>query len=238
MSGRAAKTACRLAALSAVTLLAATAPSDAHRRDFPFTVDWMQPTANEKELELHTLYDESGKTWEEEIEFEYGVTSQFAIAPYIVYEKEEGGDFKYAAYKLEARAQLGKFKTNTILPGLYFEMEKPKGEKPELEGKLILSMYDNRGGNATVNFITERQQEAGAQTRYAMSAGYGVPVGRRGQRAGLEILKDIDTGRVNAGPVFAFSPGGNSWLSAGIALPVNNRSDNKTQFRLLTEFEW
>src|SRR5688572_29537114 len=63
-------------------------PAEAHRRDFPFTVDWKQPSKGEKELELHTRYRGRNNSLQQQIEFEYGITDRWMVAPYLVFEKE------------------------------------------------------------------------------------------------------------------------------------------------------
>jgi hypothetical protein len=218
--------------------------ASAHRRDFPVTYDWHQPLKGEKEIESHTDYRWSDKTWEQQLEFEYGVTSRFMVAPYLVYAKEPGGSLRYDAFKLETRYQLGNEATGKVLPGLYLEFEKPKGEKLEIEGKIILSTFTDRGEDWSLNLVTERSTEHGAKQLYTYSAGYARPLGhgRSAPRGGFELVRDIDDGRLNFGPVFGIAPRvqGTASMAAliGYGFPLDHRGGNKGELRLLVEYEW
>ncbi len=229
------------AALSLLTIVAGVQQAQAHQRDFPFTYDWRQPAKGEKEIELHSRYRERDRSFEQQIEFEYGVTDRFAIAPYIVFEKEAGEDLEYAEWKLEARYQIGDYKLNTVLPGLYLEYEQPKEGKGAIEAKLILSVFDNRGGDLSFNYIVERELESGAEWEHEYSLGYMTDLGRdttRRLRGGVEWIHNLESNRINAGPVFGFAPSNNTWIVTHYVFPVNNEGGNKGEFRLLAEIEW
>src|SRR4028119_2195792 len=78
--------------------------AQAHRRDFPYTYDWMQPSKGEKELELKSRYRGRNNSFRQEIEFEYGITDRFMIAPYLEFQKQAGdSNLRYTAAKLETR---------------------------------------------------------------------------------------------------------------------------------------
>lgn len=213
-------------------------PTQAHQRDFPITYDWLQPSRGEREIELHTTYADAGRSFEHQLEFEYGITDRFMVAPYLVYTHGSGEALHLAGFKLETRYQLGKFTPNKIVTGLYLEYEKPHDETSELEGKIILSRYDTSGGNLSFNAVVERPNERGATTRTACTLGYARPIGARGMRGGLEALKDLDSGRVNGGPTLAFSPGKSLWMTVGYGFTLNRRGDRSNQANLLAEYEW
>lgn len=230
----------RAVLVAAVALLGiGNREAQAHRRDFPFTYDWTQASKGEKEIELHSRYRKEDRSFEQQIEFEYGITDRFMVAPYIVYEREAGERLKYHEFKFEARYQLGKFKTNTWLPGLYGEYAKEKDEDPELEGKLILSRYNKHGENVSVNLITEKQLNGAARWEHEFSLGYARDLGksRYGMRGGGEVIR-YDDGKINAGPVFGFGPTANTWIVAGIGFPVNSINGNKVEARLIAELEF
>lgn len=222
--------------------------AQAHRRDFPFTYDWKQPVKGEVELESHTTYEGDEDTFKQEIELEYGISDRLAIAPYIVFERERGGQLKYHEWKLESRYQLGKYKTGRILPGLYLEYARERGEDgakgvSEIEGKLIFSRYDRSGGNLSLNLIAERalNSDEGKGWEKKYSFGYARDIGNNkyGTRGGFEWIHDLDSRRINAGPVLSFAPTASTWVSLGAALPLNKRSEgNKPQLRLLAEYEF
>ena len=214
--------------------------AQAHRRDFPFTYDWMQPSQGEKEIEPQTLYRRGDHAFEQQIEFEYGFTDRFMIAPYVVLEKGSGGSLKYAAWKLESRYQLGQYKEGKILTGLYMEAEKPKGEKLEVEGKLIFSRYDKQGGNLSLNLIGEKSLESGSNLLTTFSMGYARPLGKgsHDRRGGFELMRDLDDKHISAGPVFGMELGRHVNFVAGYGFPITKRNVNKGELRLLAEYEW
>jgi hypothetical protein len=89
--------------------------------DFPFTYDWKQPAYREREVELPNTYLESGLTFDEECEFEYGFTERFSLAPYTVFERAPGERLRYSGSQLEAWYQLTGYRPNALLVGLYEE---------------------------------------------------------------------------------------------------------------------
>jgi hypothetical protein len=224
--------------LAGILLLAAQTGSHADQRDFPFTYSWFQASKGEKELAFHTLYQKRDNFSKHELEFEYGVSDRFSLAPYIVLEQGEGRTFHYDAVKLETRYQLGNYKTNTVLPGLYLEIEKPNGAPVELEGKLILSRFDNHGGNLSFNYIIQKVLERGAEYKHTYSLGYALPVGHRGNRLGAEFIHELSSGRLLFGPTFFVPLGSSSSFNVGYAYPLNGKSDNKPEFRLFAQHHW
>jgi len=235
------KLATKMALAGLLVGVAASPPAHAHRRDFPFTYDWRQPSKGEKEIELHTRYRGRDNSFRQQIEFEYGITDRWAIAPYLVFNKGSGDDsLKYDGWKLETRYQLGEYKTGRVLSGLYLEYVGNKDAPDGVEGKLILSRYGKSGSNLSFNYIVERELENGAEFENEYSFGYARPLGknRGGPRGGFEWIHNLSSGRINAGPVIAFAPTKNTWITTGYAFAVNDRDGNKGEFRLLAEYEW
>jgi hypothetical protein len=231
-----------------IALLSAL-PADAHRRDFPNTYDWRQPSKGEMEIESNTQYKGGDNSTKQALEFEYGVTDRFAVAPYVVFEREAGGNLRYHEWKVETRYQLGKYKTNRILTGLYLEYAQERSEDgkkgaKELEGKIILSRYDRHGGDLSLNLVAEHilnadKGEEDWEKKY--SFGYVRPLGhnRFETRGGFEWIHNLTDREINAGPVLAFAPAANTWVTMGVAFPLNKRGEgNGTQLRLLAEYEF
>src|SRR5258708_4345144 len=102
-------------------------------RDFPFTYEWFQNSKGERELAYHLEYLRNGDAFKHEFEFEYGITKRLSVAPYIVFKHGEGRGLHYDAVKLETRYQLGTYRPNRVLAGLYFEVEQAEREALELE---------------------------------------------------------------------------------------------------------
>lgn len=206
-------------------------------RDFPFTYEWRQSPKGMKEFEIKNRYTGKDNTFEQQFEVEYGVTDRFQIAPYLVFEREAGGKYKYHEFKLETRYQLGDYKPNKILPGLYLEYAKERGGPSELEGKLILTRYGKDGSNLSFNYIIERELENGAEFENEYSIGYARRLSRR-VRGGGELIHNLTDGTVNAGPVVAFNIGQSIFATAGYAFALNDRDGNRPQVRLNLEYEF
>ncbi len=215
-----------------------TSDSRADIRDFPFTYDWRQAAQGEKELAYHFTYLRRGDLSQHELEFEYGVTERFSVAPYIAFEGGEARGLHFDALKLETRYQLGNYADNRVLPGLYLEYEKATDEAGELEGKLILSRYDAACGDLSLNYILTRGLGTGGETDHSYSLAYCRNAGRSGARLGVEWIQGLTTGRMNLGPTLGFRPIPELWLVTGYAFPVNGRDDNRAELRAIVEYQW
>lgn len=211
-------------------------PSQAHRRDFPFTYEWKQPVKGEREFELKSFYSDG--TFKQEVELEFGLTNRLSVAPYLVFERERGGSLKYHEWKLESRYQLGNYKTGKVLPALYLEYAKEKGGAQELEGRLIFSRYTRKGEDFSFNLIAERALESSAKTEFEYSFGYARPVGKNGARVGGEWIHILQDNHIKAGPTVAFAATDDIWIVAGYAFPLNKRQENKGELRLTAEYEF
>jgi hypothetical protein len=215
-----------------------TVPALADQRDFPFTYSWIQPSKGEKELAYWARYRKRDHSWQHQLELEYGITDRFSVAPYLVFESGDGRKLHFAEWKLETRYQLGNYRTNTILPGLYLEYAKPNHGPGELEGKLILSHFDNRGRNLSFNFIVETELVSGAELEKEYSLGYALPIGRRGNRIGAEFIHELEDDRLLLGPTFFTPLCTGSSITAGYAFPLNSRNGNRAEFRLFAQYHW
>src|SRR5689334_13812668 len=96
-------------ALAFTALVAA--PAGAHERFFTYTYDWFTPAKDEKEVELWWT-QKNGGVADGQVEFEYGVTDRYAVAPYLLLKREHGGAFSVEGWKLEQRYRLGKYGRN------------------------------------------------------------------------------------------------------------------------------
>ncbi|MGC8668765.1 MAG: hypothetical protein ACP5VE_11680 [Chthonomonadales bacterium] len=226
----------RITFLAWALLLAASARSDI--RDFPFTYDWQQPARNEKELELHGAYFGASNLQVHQIEMEWGITDRFSAAPYLVFHNGGGRGLHLDAVKLETRYQLGVYAPGRLLPGLYAEIEKAMDEPAELEAKLIVSRYDNAGNDLSLNYIVKRGLGKEGATTHAYSLAFAGSLRRTDARLGIELIHDLSTGRINAGPTIGFRPIPSVWLVAGYALPVNGRENNRGELRVIAEYQW
>jgi hypothetical protein len=211
-------------------------PARADVRNFPFTYEWFQNAKGEREVAYHLEYDRRDNSFKHEAEFEYGITSRLSVAPYVVFKHGDGRGLHFDAVKLETRYQLGNYRPNRVLTGLYLEVEQAEREALELEGKLILSLYDRHEGSLSFNYILHRQFGAGDELDHMISLGYARPI-KGSFRGGAEWIQDINTGRINAGPVVSFDLGG-AHIATGYAFAVNTNEGNRGEYRLLAEYHF
>lgn len=139
-----------VAALATVMTLAT--PAFADTRFLPFTYQYATPGQGERELELFTDFDQRSG-FENELEFEYGVTDHLALSAYAV---ARPYPFEARAFKLEGRYRLLEPGVLPVDVALYGEYEHMLTEPPNLEAKLIL---EKALGPVTLeaNLIGEKQ---------------------------------------------------------------------------------
>jgi hypothetical protein len=95
-------------AVLGVLAVASAAPARADQRYFSHTYDWFTPSQGEKEIELYWTQENGGEA-DSQLEFEYGITNRWMVAPYLLMKREHGGDFEVEGWKLEQRSRLGTF---------------------------------------------------------------------------------------------------------------------------------
>lgn len=192
---------CRLlgAALLASALCSLPARADLNR--FAYTYPWSTPSKGEVELEFWHTQPTSSRHWTDQIELEYGVTDRYMIAPYVILnrsggfrdvpgqggeeeeEEEEGSgseifdpirngaSYRWGGFKVEQRYRFGDYGFRKLLPTVYLEYAEPRGEKPEIEGKLIFQYDPGAQFTFAFNLIAERSLRGGAETEWGYSLG-------------------------------------------------------------------
>lgn len=155
--------------LAAGALLALAVAASADQRYFVFTYDWNTPSRYERELEFTYDHFRDG-TGFGQLEFEYGMTDRWMVAPYILFEQDHGKT-RVAGFQLEQRYRFGDFHYRRVLPAVYFEVHKENHSSYELEGKLIGSYMPNADWIASGNLIVEQHIETGAKTEMGYAAG-------------------------------------------------------------------
>src|SRR5207249_725608 len=144
-------------ALLAVAAILIAPPAGAHERYFTYTYDWFTPSRGEREVEAWWTQKKGGEA-AGQIEFEYGLTDRWLAAPYLLFEREHGGEFKLDGWKLEQRYRFGDLAYHKLLPTVYFEVAKEHGEPYELEAKLITSyLFGRRNSVCSTNLTCERE---------------------------------------------------------------------------------
>ena len=186
-----------LCALLAALCLAP--PVRADLRNFTYTYDWYTPVKGEREIEFWWTQRNAGEAdvW---LEFEYGVTNEYVVAPYLLLKRETTGDFVVEGWRLEQRYRLGRYARNRLLPALYLEVEKESGEAHELEGKLITSYEFGRGWLWSHNFIIESKVASPSKVEFGYADGLRYAVNRK-FHAGVELFGNWTEGKHFFGPV-------------------------------------
>lgn len=175
--------------LSCLLALVFATPAHADRRYFVQSyTPWLAPAGN---LELETVTvarsgqgDSAATSWQNRVEFEYGVTDRFTAAAYLnfVQSAEENAASRFDGPSLEFIYALADRGRLPVDPGAYFEV-RANGSELELEPKLLLArrIYKLVG---VVNVIGEWERiTAGAdkgETEKAVevTAGFSREVGR------------------------------------------------------------
>lgn len=219
-------------------LLGLAGPASADRRNFTYTYDWFTPGHNEKEVEFFWTQERGGEV-DVELEFEYGVTDRYLVAPYLLLKREHGDKWEVEGFKLEQRYRFGDFKERRLLPALYFEVAKEFDESWEVEGKFITT-YVTGPNLWSFNLIGEQHLEDGEPFEWGYSTGLShLITGAHNARAtwvGFETFGSFTEREYWAGPVVGHSLNQQTRVILTGALGLNDRSD--TQVRLLFEHEW
>lgn len=207
--------------------------SSAHEHYFTYTYDWYTPFQGERELEFHFHQLEGGPAIGM-VEFEYGITDRWVVAPYLIWEHEDGKT-KFEGWKLEQRYRFGEFAYKKLLPAVYVEIEKENHESYELEAKLIGSYLPNPKWIISGNLVFERALESGAENEWGYTFGAGHRY-RPDQHIGLEVFGSLQENEHFAGPVIGFGRARDLKVIATAAAPI--AGDGPYQFRLLLEKEF
>jgi hypothetical protein len=216
-------------------VVATSAPALADQRHFTYTYDWFTPSQGEKELEAYWT-QHNGGVLEPEIEFEYGVTPRWTVAPYLVLGREHGEDIEVKGWRLEQRYRLGNYARNRILPALYFEVSKENSEPFELEGKFITSYLFGNGYIWSTNLIFAGLVGGGQGTEVSYATGVSHPLGRR-WNVGAELFGTWTPERQHFfGPTvgYQFAPG--TQLLATVGMRYAGAEGGAV--RLIFEKEW
>jgi hypothetical protein len=127
-------------------------PALADDRYFPFTYQYATPSQGEREFELFTDFDQQ-KGFENQIEFEYGLTDRIAVSGYFV-----AGPYPPEArsVKFEGRYRLFEKGVLPVDVALYGEYEHFFAALPNFETKIILEK-DLGPFTLGANLIGEKQ---------------------------------------------------------------------------------
>lgn len=231
---------------SALLLLTAAltpALATADERPYAFTYEATTEAAGETELELYETYYapssevQTGRKAVHQLEVGHGVTDQFDLALYTVFQSTTAEPFELRRFKLRGRYKLLDAATAPVGLVLYLEGAKDVvGEKAwALEEKVILGR-DVGAFGFSVNLVAEQEFEAGETIKiWGWSAGANVKVAE-GLRVGAETFgewADVAGSETEAfaGPsaVVAlprFGTLNSAWLTLGVGFGLNRATDD------------
>jgi hypothetical protein len=217
-----------------LALISLGSVSHAHEHYFTYTYDWFTPFQYEREVEFFTTHFEGGVS-QQQLEFEYGVTDRYVVAPYILFNTENGRT-KFNGWKFEQRYRFGDRAHRKLLPAIYLEIKKEEDEETaEIEGKLIGSYLPNKDWVISGNLIFERHLETGARTEI----GYSLGTARKltpDQHIGFEAFGNWLENEHFVGPSFGFGKPHSVKVLGTAAMPV--AGGGPFQFRLVFEHEF
>lgn len=238
-----------------VTAGLATSARDARadRRSFLETYEYMTMPEGDLELEFWNretraaFASETARSYELEIEVEYGITSHWDIALYQVFGQVDdpvtpagGQPFGYRRTNLETRYRLGERGSSPVDTLLYFEIEKAFGEdKWGFEPKLILAR-DFGKLTAVVNIIPEieleTEEEPSGETELEVEFEPGWSVGVSYEvspklKIGAETFGAVTSPfsdavvEAFAGPSVSWAPSHKVWIATTAAFGLTTDTD-------------
>lgn len=227
-------------------------PALAHEREFTQSRDWFLPYAGEHEIELRNFFDTTHGEYRGQLEYEYGVTSWFAVEPGIEIEEKEDGKYEVEGAELELRFHFLEFDYEKWLPAVNLEYEQPfedkDGEEPAVELKTVLSRYGEDGRDFTLNLNVGKQLSGPKEDESELTAGYIMPLEadaepsagwHDGLRAGIEVVDDFETHDLRVGPLFVYRATGHWNVLASYLFAVDDRdAGNFDQLTFIVEFEF
>jgi hypothetical protein len=230
--------------LLAATLAPALALAD--ERPYAFTYEATVSAAGEKELELYETYyvpdsgTDTARKAVHQLEFGYGVTDQFDLALYGVFQSTTAEPFQFQALKLRGRYKVASAATAPLDLVLYLEGEKEVvDDKPwALEEKIIFGRDIGKFG-FSVNLVAE-QEFVGGETIFVWGWAAGVNVAVSDHfRLGAETFGEweteagVTTTQAFAGPsavvslpFLRFGDFNTPWLTLGVGFGLNQSSDD------------
>lgn len=216
-----------------LALAAAATAVSAHERYFVYTYDWYTPYRFEREVELNWTQFERGDSTIQ-MEYEYGANDRWAVAPYLLFEREDGKT-RFEGFKLEQRYRFGEFGYRKLLPAIYLEVEKENDHPYELEGKLIGSYLPNSKWIVSGNLIFAQELKSGSKTEHGYSLGIANKIAPERQ-VGLEAFGSFDQNTHYIGPTFGFGTSYKTKFLGTAAAPI--AGGGPFQFRFIIEREF
>lgn len=218
--------------------------SRADRRSYVWTYEYATMPAGiaEAEYYLTAKVPDTGvrevSTWQHQVEIEYGLTDNWDISLYQMWNQSYGTNstsaFKYEGFKIRSRYKLFKSGEFIVDPLLYVEyIRNADISQPDvLEGKLVLAK-DIGKVNVAYNQIVKQELDGDAEAEHEYAAGANYDLSP-GFSAGLEAKGNYSEDKHAAGPVVSGETD-KFWVSLGVAFGLNEKTDD-VQARMIAGF--
>jgi hypothetical protein len=211
-----------LALAAALAAAAAPSPARADQRSYAFTYQPLTAPKGGLELETFTTLaapragSPQGRTWQEQVELEYGLTDRWDVAVYGVFERPFGGSLEAEAVKVESRYRLTEPGTSLLDAVAYLELERsfPDGGGTAIEEKLIVGKDFGRF-NVAANVWAEQERVHETVLNVGWSAGASWEFSPA-FRLGAEGFGEIDDATSSTGR----QSGAWAGPSIGVSLPL------------------
>jgi hypothetical protein len=225
----------KIVGLTLVATVAASGTASADRRAFTRTNEYQTQQEGAVEIEYWLTHQQakfdaaSSRTFEQQIEIEYGLTDHWDIALYQKFQQVADGPFSYSETKLETRYRFCERGENPVDILGYLELARPQaGSAWKIEPKLVLSK-DFAKTTVALNLIPElviaREKEDGTtKTKFEFEPGWALgatfeasPKWKVGAETWGAIEHPFESAErevsAYAGPSVGFAPSSKFWLA-------------------------
>lgn len=224
--------------LAVVVLATVSGGCFADWRPYAYSYSYMTAYEGEREIEVYTDYDNKNGSYnlKNQVEFEYGINSNWMASIYGVFSGGSGKDYKYSQTKLQTRYRFGEQGQYIIDPAIYLEYKISTDGSTAVEFKEILSK-DFGDHNFTANIVFEKNLSKSTEWSKGYSFGFSK-LFSSGIRAGIEAKGSIadQNSTLFAGPNLSISSGPLKIISAvGFGL---NQASKDLYFRNIVAYEF
>lgn len=220
--------------LTLLVIFALPATSNADRRKYVWTYQYVTIPQGETELEFYQTTklkpEPSLDEWEYRIEVETGLSDRWDFSVYQIFSQVDGSDLNWNAVQLRTRYRFGEAGQYFMDPLLYLEYQRKLdlGDPNKFEAKLILAK-DNGQLNIAINPIYELFFGPGTEHEIGLDAGLSWEFSPRFV-AGLEstsrrVLEDGEEIKSYFGPTLSVASG-HWWYTFGVGFGITDESDD------------
>lgn len=228
------KTAKMVLIFALIAIFALPAISNADRRKYVWTYQYVTIPEGETELEFYQTTklkaDPKSDEWEYRIEVETGLTDRWDFSVYQIFKQVDGDSFSWDAVQLRTRYRFGEVDQYFMDPLIYFEYQRKLdlGEPNKFEAKLILAK-SNGQLNYSLNPVYELFFGPRTEHELGLDAGISWEFSPRFV-VGLEstsrrVLEDGEETKSYFGPTISVASG-HWWYTAGVAFGLSDKSDD------------